>query len=105
MYDRHFSQPENGIIFVVQVLQDALCGSSKVMLVCNISPEAVSSSETLSSLNFALRASQVSLQYRLSRAVFVRDGMLFYAPGLQGTRSHKVHAFTHRSSLGKHASS
>lgn len=45
---------------VVQVLQDSLCGSSKVMLVCNLSPEASSASETLSSLNFALRAAQVT---------------------------------------------
>ena len=43
----------------VQVLQDALCGSSKVMLVCNLSPEAASAGETLSSLNFASRAAQV----------------------------------------------
>ena len=43
----------------VQVLQDSLCGSSKVMLVCNLSPEAASATETLSSLNFASRAAQV----------------------------------------------
>ena len=45
----------------MQVLQDALCGSSKVMLVCNLSPEAASAGETLSSLNFASRAAQVSV--------------------------------------------
>lgn len=45
----------------VQVLQDSLCGSSKVLLVCNLSPEAASCSETLSSLNFASRAAQVEL--------------------------------------------
>ncbi len=44
-----------------QVLQDSLCGSSKVLLVCNISPEANSAGETLSSLNFASRAAQVEL--------------------------------------------
>ena len=44
----------------VQVLQDSLCGSSKVMLVCNLSPEAASATETLSSLNFASRAAQVT---------------------------------------------
>ena len=43
----------------MQVLQDSLCGSSKVMLVCNLSPEAASAGETLSSLNFASRAAQV----------------------------------------------
>mmetsp|Transcript_20588 Transcript_20588/g.45089 ORF Transcript_20588/g.45089 Transcript_20588/m.45089 type:complete len:554 (-) Transcript_20588:44-1705(-) len=46
---------------LTQVLQDSLCGTSKVLLVCNISPEPVSSSETLSSLNFAHRAAQVEL--------------------------------------------
>ena len=35
------------------VLQDSLCGSSKVLLVCNLSPESASTQETLSSLNFA----------------------------------------------------
>lgn len=43
----------------LQVLQDSLYGTSKVLLVCNISPEAESSSETLSSLNFSARAAQV----------------------------------------------
>lgn len=38
-----------------------MCGSSKVMLVCNLSPEAISTQETLSSLNFASRAAQVEL--------------------------------------------
>jgi hypothetical protein len=38
-----------------------LCGSSKVLLVCNLSPEAASCPETLSSLNFASRAAQVEL--------------------------------------------
>ncbi|GBF90584.1 ATP binding microtubule motor protein [Raphidocelis subcapitata] len=46
---------------LTQVLQDSLCGSSKVLLVCNLSPEAVSAGETLSSLNFASRAAQVEL--------------------------------------------
>ncbi|CAL5228511.1 g11661 [Coccomyxa viridis] len=46
---------------LTQVLQDSLCGSSKVMLVCNLSPEAASAGETLSSLNFASRAAQVEL--------------------------------------------
>eukprot|EP00878_Enallax_costatus_P032882 GHUV01036204.1.p1 GENE.GHUV01036204.1~~GHUV01036204.1.p1 ORF type:complete len:196 (-),score=29.61 GHUV01036204.1:272-859(-) len=45
----------------LQVLQDSLCGSSKVLLVCNLSPEPASCSETLSSLNFASRAAQVEL--------------------------------------------
>jgi hypothetical protein len=44
-----------------QVLQDSLCGSSKVLLVCNLAPEAESAQETLSSLNFASRAAQVEL--------------------------------------------
>jgi hypothetical protein len=44
-----------------QVLQESLCGSSKVLLVCNLSPEAASCGETLSSLNFASRAAQVEL--------------------------------------------
>ena len=42
-----------------QVLQDSLCGSSKVLLVCCVSPEVGDSPETLSSLNFASRAAQV----------------------------------------------
>ena len=46
-------------VLETQVLQDSLCGSSKVMLVCNLSPEAASAGETLSSLNFASRAAQV----------------------------------------------
>lgn len=45
----------------MQVLQDSLSGTSKVLLVCNLSPESVSCSETLSSLNFASRAAQVEL--------------------------------------------
>ncbi len=45
----------------LQVLQDALCGSSKVLLVCQVSPEAASCPETMSSLNFASRAAQVEL--------------------------------------------
>lgn len=44
-----------------QVLQDALCGSSKVLLVCNLAPEPCSCGETLSSLSFAARAAQVEL--------------------------------------------
>ena len=44
-----------------QVLQDSLCGSSKVLLVCCLSPEPGSAGETLSSLNFAQRAAQVEL--------------------------------------------
>ena len=47
----------------LQVLQDSLCGSSKMMLVCNLSPERASASETLSSLNFASRAAQVILNF------------------------------------------
>lgn len=43
------------------MLQDSLCGSSKVLLVCNLCPEAASCGETLSSLNFASRAAQVEL--------------------------------------------
>lgn len=42
-----------------QVLQDALCGSSKALMVCNLSPESASVAETLSSLNFVTRAAQV----------------------------------------------
>ncbi|GFR50278.1 hypothetical protein Agub_g12465 [Astrephomene gubernaculifera] len=49
------------------VLQDALCGNSKVLLVCNIAPESTSASETLSSLNFASRAAQVELGSAASR--------------------------------------
>ena len=44
---------------VLQVLQDSLCGSSKVLLVCCVSPEADSAQESISSLNFASRAAQV----------------------------------------------
>ncbi|GIL87171.1 hypothetical protein Vretimale_14274 [Volvox reticuliferus] len=46
---------------LTSVIQDALCGDSKVLLVCNIAPEATSSSETVSSLNFASRAAQLEL--------------------------------------------
>lgn len=46
---------------LTQVLQDSLCGNSKVLLVCNLSPEPGSVSETVSSLNFAQRAAQVEL--------------------------------------------
>lgn len=53
--------PHTDMHVCTQVLQDSLCGSSKVLLVCNLSPEAVSCSETLSSLNFASRAAQVEL--------------------------------------------
>ncbi|GLI63210.1 hypothetical protein VaNZ11_006063, partial [Volvox africanus] len=35
---------------LTSVLQDALCGDSKVLLLCNIAPEATSASETVSSL-------------------------------------------------------
>jgi hypothetical protein len=47
----------------MQALQDALCTatSSKTLLVCNLAPEAASTSETLSSLNFAARAAKVEL--------------------------------------------
>ena len=41
-----------------QVLQDSLCGSSKVLLVTNLAPEAASAAETLSSLSFAARAAK-----------------------------------------------
>ena len=41
------------------VLQDSLCGNSKVLLVCNVAPEAAEIGETLSSLGFAQRAAQV----------------------------------------------
>jgi kinesin family member C2/C3 len=41
------------------VLQDALCGHSKVLLVCNVAPEATEIGETLCSLGFAQRAAQV----------------------------------------------
>ena len=44
---------------LTQLLQDSLAGNSKVMMVCNISPEESSVSETASSLNFAKRANQV----------------------------------------------
>ena len=40
-------------------LQDALCGAGKVLLVCNVAPEAEEARETLSSLTFAQRAAQV----------------------------------------------
>ena len=57
----HIFAKKRSLCALLQVLQDSLCGSSKVMLVCNLSPEAASASETLSSLNFAQRAAQVSL--------------------------------------------
>lgn len=41
-----------------QVLQDSLCGSSKVLLVTNLAPEAASAPETLRSLSFAARAAK-----------------------------------------------
>ncbi len=44
---------------LLQVLQDSLCGSSKVLLVANLAPEAASAAETLSSLAFAARAAKV----------------------------------------------
>ena len=40
------------------MLQDSLCGSSKVLLVTNLAPEAASAAETLSSLSFAARAAK-----------------------------------------------
>jgi len=43
------------------VLQDSLGGSSKVLLVCCVAPEAESASETLSTLAFASRAAQTEL--------------------------------------------
>ncbi|GIL50300.1 hypothetical protein Vafri_6495 [Volvox africanus] len=46
---------------LTSVLQDALCGDSKVLLLCNIAPEATSASETVSSLSFASRAAQLEL--------------------------------------------
>ena len=53
----------DGGTVATQALQDALCTatSSKTLLVCNVAPEAASTSETLSSLNFAARAAQVEL--------------------------------------------
>jgi hypothetical protein len=51
-----------------QVLQDALCGSSKVLLVCNVAPEPASAAETICSLNFASRAAKVRLVICASRA-------------------------------------
>ena len=44
---------------LTQLLQDSLSGNSKVLMLCNISPEESSASETMSSLNFAKRANQV----------------------------------------------
>lgn len=41
------------------VLQDALSSSGKVLLVCNVAPEATEVGETLSTLGFAQRAAQV----------------------------------------------
>eukprot|EP00892_Ulva_mutabilis_P007644 jgi/Ulvmu1/5251/UM022_0044.1 len=46
---------------LTQVLQDSLQGGSKVLLMCNVSPEQADVSETLSSLGFAERASKVAL--------------------------------------------
>lgn len=43
------------------MLQDSLCGSSKVLLVTNLAPEAASAAETLSSLSFAARAAKARL--------------------------------------------
>ncbi|KAK9840829.1 hypothetical protein WJX81_007551 [Elliptochloris bilobata] len=46
---------------LTQVLQDSLCGSSKVLLVADLAPEAASVAETLGSLSFAARAAKVEL--------------------------------------------
>ena len=49
---------------LTQVLQCALSGTSKVMLVCCLSPEPESAPETLSSLGFAARAAKVELSVK-----------------------------------------
>lgn len=46
---------------LTSVLQDSLGGSSKVLLVCCVAPEAEFAAETLSTLAFAQRASQTEL--------------------------------------------
>lgn len=46
---------------LTQLLCDALSGSSKVLVVCQLSPDASEASESLSSLGFASRAAQVEL--------------------------------------------
>lgn len=46
---------------LTQVLQDSLGGSSKVLLVCCVSPEIEYASETISTLTFAQRAEQAEL--------------------------------------------
>uniref|UniRef100_A0A1D2ACD9 Kinesin-like protein n=1 Tax=Auxenochlorella protothecoides TaxID=3075 RepID=A0A1D2ACD9_AUXPR len=46
---------------LTQVLQDSLCGSSKVLLVCCLDPDPASAPESLSSLAFAARAARVEL--------------------------------------------
>ncbi|RMZ52878.1 hypothetical protein APUTEX25_000997, partial [Auxenochlorella protothecoides] len=43
------------------VLQDSLCGSSKVLLVCCLDPDPASAPESLSSLAFAARAARLAL--------------------------------------------
>jgi hypothetical protein len=46
---------------LTSVLQDALCGSGKVLLVACVAPEAVAMAESLCTLSFAQRAAQVEL--------------------------------------------
>lgn len=53
---------------LTQLLQDSLQGNAKVMMFMHISPEANMFSESISTLKFATRVSQITLgQVRLSR--------------------------------------
>eukprot|EP00877_Chromochloris_zofingiensis_P005409 jgi/Chrzof1/1486/Cz10g09190.t1 len=46
---------------LTQLLQDSLCGQAKVMMFMHISPEANMQSETVSTLKFATRVSEITL--------------------------------------------
>jgi hypothetical protein len=56
----------------LQVLQDSMTGTSKVLMVCNVSPEASSVTETVSTLTFAQRANQVRVDLGFADAGHVR---------------------------------
>ena len=46
---------------LTQLLQDSLCGQAKVMMFMHISPEANMFGETVSTLKFATRVSEITL--------------------------------------------
>jgi hypothetical protein len=46
---------------LTQLLQDSLCGQAKVMMLMQVAPEASSYGETVSTLAFAKRVSEVTL--------------------------------------------